>query len=111
MGVIRDVMPAFELFQPTSVDGALELLDRHGASAMVLAGGLKTFEGPIIGAVIFFLLQEVFGDLGVWYLTGLGAVAVGFALYLPDGLWGTWRQRTGIDLLSGGVRLRQEAGR
>lgn len=78
---------------------------------MVLAGGLKTFEGPIIGAVIFFLLQEVFGDLGVWYLTGLGAVAVGFALYLPDGLWGTWRQRTGIELLSGGVQLKQEAGR
>lgn len=74
---------------------------------MVLAGGLKTFEGPIIGAVIFFLLQEIFGDLGVWYLTGLGAVAVGFALYLPDGLWGTWRQRTGIDLLSGGVLLKQ----
>jgi branched-chain amino acid transport system permease protein len=69
---------------------------------MVLVGGLKTFEGPI-------LLQEIFGDLGVWYLTGLGAIAVGFALYLPDGLWGTWRQRTGIDLLSGGVRLQQQA--
>lgn len=76
---------------------------------MVLVGGLKTFEGPIIGAVIFFLLQEVFGDLGVWYLTGLGVIAVGFALYLPDGLWGTWRQRTGIDLLSGGIMLRQSA--
>jgi branched-chain amino acid transport system permease protein len=74
---------------------------------MVLVGGLRTFEGPIIGAVIFFLLQEIFGDLGVWYLTGLGVIAVGFALYLPDGLWGAWRQRTGIDLLSGGVRLRQ----
>jgi xanthine dehydrogenase YagS FAD-binding subunit len=44
MGVIRDVMPAFELFQPTSVDAALELLDRHGASAMVLAGGLDSFD-------------------------------------------------------------------
>jgi branched-chain amino acid transport system permease protein len=74
---------------------------------MVLVGGLRTFEGPIIGAVIFFLLQEIFGDLGVWYLTGLGVIAVGFALYLPDGLWGAWRHRTGIDLLSGGVRLRQ----
>lgn len=73
---------------------------------MVLVGGLKTFEGPIIGAIIFFLLQEVFGDLGVWYLTGLGVIAVGFALYLPDGLLGTWRQRTGIDLLSGGVMLK-----
>ena len=76
---------------------------------MVLVGGLKTFEGPIIGAVIFFLLQEIFGDLGVWYLTGLGVVAVGFALFLPDGLWGAWRQRTGIELLSGGVMLTQNA--
>ncbi|WP_338720970.1 branched-chain amino acid ABC transporter permease [Devosia sp. XK-2] len=63
---------------------------------MVLVGGLKTFEGPIIGAVIFFLLQEIFGDLGVWYLSGLGVIAVGFALYLPNGLWGAWRQRMGI---------------
>jgi branched-chain amino acid transport system permease protein len=73
---------------------------------MVLVGGLKTFEGPIIGAIIFFLLQEIFGDLGVWYLTGLGVIAVAFALYLPDGLWGTWRQRTGTDLLSGTAMLR-----
>ena len=74
---------------------------------MVLVGGLKTFEGPIVGAVIFFLLQEVFGHLGVWYLTGVGVIAVGFALYLPDGLWGTWRRHTGIDLLSGGVMLKR----
>lgn len=73
---------------------------------MVLVGGLKTFEGPIIGAVIFFLLQTAFGSLGVWYLTGLGVIAVCFALYLPAGLWGLWRQRTGIDLLSVGVLLR-----
>jgi len=72
---------------------------------MVLVGGLRTFEGPILGAVIFFLLQEIFGNLGVWYLTGLGVIAVGFALYLPDGLWGAWRQRTGINLLSSGAML------
>jgi branched-chain amino acid transport system permease protein len=76
---------------------------------MVLVGGLKTFEGPIIGAVIFFLLQEIFGDLGVWYLAGLGVIAVGFALYLPEGLWGAWRQRTGIEALSGSVMLTQTA--
>ncbi len=44
MAVIRDVMPAFELLQPASVDAALELLDRHGASAWVLAGGLDSFD-------------------------------------------------------------------
>jgi branched-chain amino acid transport system permease protein len=78
---------------------------------MVLVGGLKTFEGPILGAIIFFLLQEVFGDLGVWYLTGLGVIAVVFALYLPNGLWGTWRQRTGIDLLSASVLLKWQTAK
>jgi xanthine dehydrogenase YagS FAD-binding subunit len=37
-------MPAFELFQPASIDAALELLDRHGSSAWVLAGGLDSFD-------------------------------------------------------------------
>jgi xanthine dehydrogenase YagS FAD-binding subunit len=44
MAVIRDVMPAFELLQPTTVDGALELLERHGAGAWLLAGGLDSFD-------------------------------------------------------------------
>ena len=44
MAVIRDVMPAFELFQPATVDDALALLERHGADAWILAGGLDTFD-------------------------------------------------------------------
>lgn len=37
-------MPAFELYQPGSVDDALMLLDRHGSDAWVLAGGLDSFD-------------------------------------------------------------------
>lgn len=44
MATIRDVMPAFELFQPASVDDALALLAEHGADAWVLAGGLDSFD-------------------------------------------------------------------
>src|SRR5262247_3631043 len=44
MAVIRDVMPAFELFQPASVEDALGLLERHGSDAWILAGGLDTFD-------------------------------------------------------------------
>jgi xanthine dehydrogenase YagS FAD-binding subunit len=44
MAVIRDVMPAFELLQPSSVDAALDLLGRHGAGAWVLGGGLDSFD-------------------------------------------------------------------
>jgi xanthine dehydrogenase YagS FAD-binding subunit len=44
MAVIRDMMPAFELYQPTTVDETLALLDRHGSDAWVMAGGLDTFD-------------------------------------------------------------------
>jgi xanthine dehydrogenase YagS FAD-binding subunit len=37
-------MPAFELVQPTSVADTLAVLDRHGADAWVLAGGLDSFD-------------------------------------------------------------------
>ena len=73
---------------------------------MVLVGGLGTFEGPIIGAVIFFLIEYFFGETGVWYLVGLGASAVVFALFLPRGLWGAVEHRFGIRLLPVGYSLR-----
>ncbi len=44
MPPIRDVMSAFELFQPASVGDALGILDRHGADAWVMAGGMDTFD-------------------------------------------------------------------
>src|SRR5262245_44301770 len=44
MAVIRDVMPVFTLFQPASIDETLALLDRYGADAWVMAGGLDTFD-------------------------------------------------------------------
>jgi xanthine dehydrogenase YagS FAD-binding subunit len=44
MAVIRDMMPAFELFQPASIDDAVALLDRYGSEAWVMAGGLDTFD-------------------------------------------------------------------
>ena len=44
MAIVRDIMPAFELFQPATVQDALGLLDRHGSDAWVLAGGLDSFD-------------------------------------------------------------------
>ena len=44
MAVIRDMMPAFQLFQPATTDEALGLLDEYGADAWVLAGGLDSFD-------------------------------------------------------------------
>ena len=72
---------------------------------MVLVGGLGTFEGPIIGAIVFFVIQYNFADQGAWYLIGLGVVAVGFALFLPRGLWSLLTDRLHFQLLPVGYRL------
>jgi xanthine dehydrogenase YagS FAD-binding subunit len=44
MALIRDVMPAFELLQPGSIEEAQRLLERHGPEALVLAGGLDSLD-------------------------------------------------------------------
>ena len=44
MAIVHDVMPVFELFQPTTVEDTLALLDQYGRDAWVLAGGLDTFD-------------------------------------------------------------------
>ena len=44
MAVIRDVMPAFDLLQPSSISDAEKLLQQHGADAWVMAGGLDSFD-------------------------------------------------------------------
>jgi branched-chain amino acid transport system permease protein len=72
---------------------------------MVLIGGLGTFEGPIIGALFFYLVQQQFASHGTWYLIGLGAVAILITQVLPRGIWGTISDRFGIQLVPIGYRV------
>jgi xanthine dehydrogenase YagS FAD-binding subunit len=44
MAIIRDVMPTFQLYQPTSVADAQKLLQQHEPDALVLAGGLDSMD-------------------------------------------------------------------
>jgi len=44
MAVIRDVMPAFDLLQPSSAADAGRLLEQYGSDAWVMAGGLDSFD-------------------------------------------------------------------
>lgn len=78
---------------------------------MVLVGGIGTFEGPIIGAVLFFAVQYFFADQGAWYLIGLGLAAVAFALFLPRGLWSLLNDRLHVELLPVGYHLRRQGAR
>src|SRR5690349_9464396 len=44
MAVIRDIIPAFELFQPATVDDAVRLVDKYREDYWVLAGGLDSMD-------------------------------------------------------------------
>jgi branched-chain amino acid transport system permease protein len=65
---------------------------------IVVIGGLGTLEGPIIGTVIFYVLQQQFSSYGVWYLVALGVVAVAFAVWVPRGIWGWIAERYDVHL-------------
>jgi branched-chain amino acid transport system permease protein len=65
---------------------------------IVVIGGIGYIEGPILGAIVFFVLQQTLSSLGTWYLIILGAIAIACAIWLPRGLWGFIVDRTGFRL-------------
>ncbi|MBJ7536540.1 branched-chain amino acid ABC transporter permease [Marinomonas transparens] len=75
---------------------------------MVLVGGIGRFEGAILGALLFFAVETWFAATGVWYLVGLGAVAVLCSLFLPKGLWGAIESRLGLRLIPVGYQVTDE---
>ena len=76
---------------------------------IVVIGGIGTIEGPIIGVLVFFILQSLLADYGTWYLMILGIIGIIIMLFAPKGLWGLISARTNIELfpvrrrLTGGV--------
>jgi branched-chain amino acid transport system permease protein len=77
---------------------------------IVIVGGIGTLEGPILGALIFVLMQQLFANSGVWYLILLGVLAIGAAIWLPGGLWGAVAQWSGARLFNVGYSVRGLAG-
>ncbi|SHG66664.1 branched-chain amino acid ABC transporter permease [Marivita hallyeonensis] len=75
---------------------------------IVIIGGIGTIEGPIIGVIIFFLLQALLADYGTWYLFTLGIIGIVVMLFAPRGVWGLISDKTGIQLFP--VRRRLSGG-
>jgi branched-chain amino acid transport system permease protein len=71
-----------------------------------MIGGLGTIEGPILGCVIFFVLQQSLQNLGAWYLIIFGTLAMVVAIWQPRGLWGALRDQLHFELLPVGYRVR-----
>jgi branched-chain amino acid transport system permease protein len=76
---------------------------------MVLIGGIGTIEGPILGAIILFALQEWLSADGAWYLVVVGGLAVTATLVAPRGIWGLASQRFGWSLLPVSYQLREQS--
>lgn len=65
---------------------------------IVVIGGIGTIEGPIVGVLVFFILQSLLAQYGSWYLIVLGLIGIAVMLLAPRGLWGSFSDRTGIQL-------------
>ena len=63
---------------------------------IVVIGGIGTIEGPMIGVLVFFLLQNMLADYGSWYLLVLGLIGIIVMLFAPQGLWGLFASRSDI---------------
>ena len=77
---------------------------------MVLIGGMGTIEGPVLGALVLFGLQEALSSYGAWYLVIVGGLAVAAALIAPRGLWDSPPTGPGWSLLPVGYRVRPPHG-
>ncbi len=69
---------------------------------IVVIGGIGSLEGPIIGAIMFFVLRQWLADFGAWYLILLGVISIAVILFEPKGLWGACRRLGVPDLLPAG---------
>jgi branched-chain amino acid transport system permease protein len=93
-----------------SPDAAFSLVDWTAfVFFIVIIGGIATIEGPIIGVLVFWLMQNELSSFGSVYLMLLGALAIVVMLFFPKGLWGTLAERFDLHLFP--IRRRLEFAR
>jgi len=71
----------------------------------VIIGGIGTIEGPIIGTIVYMVLQQTLQQHNVWYLIILGLVAIGVTLFARKGIWGLADEKLGLRLFPVGYYL------
>ena len=84
---------------------ALHYLQSGQAVMMCLLGGMGTFFGPFVGALVFLYLEDVVTHLTPYWMAAVGTVFMVFVLFFPKGIWGSilaWLQRAATH--SGGSR-------
>ena len=85
---------------------SLHYLQSGQAVMMCLLGGMGTFLGPFIGAVVFLYLEDIVTNFTRYWMGVVGIIFMIFVLFFPKGVWGTaldWVARWQRKLKSGGV--------
>jgi branched-chain amino acid transport system permease protein len=79
---------------------------------IAVIGGIGTIEGPIIGAIIFYVLRETTAQWGTWYFIMLGLIAIAVTVWSPAGIYGWVVKKTGFMLfpLQRKLRYQEELG-
>jgi branched-chain amino acid transport system permease protein len=78
---------------------------------VTIIGGLGTIEGPILGTVVYMVLQQTLASYNAWYLIILGLVAIVVTLFARRGLWGLVDARLNLRLFPVGYYLRLDEER
>jgi branched-chain amino acid transport system permease protein len=73
---------------------------------VTIIGGLGTIEGPILGTVVYMVLQQTLASYNAWYLIILGLVAIAVTLFARRGLWGLVDAHLNVRLFPVGYWLR-----
>lgn len=70
---------------------------------MAIMGGRGSLWGPVLGAMVFHVTQELFWTylLG-WHRVAMGLLIVVIVIFLPDGILGWFRERRGAGALEAG---------
>jgi branched-chain amino acid transport system permease protein len=98
---------AIDLLQvvPTTSGGVFSVQWTAIMAFAAIIGGLGTIEGPILGTIVYMVLQQTLQSHNVWYLITLGLVAIVVAIFARKGLWGLLDEKFNIRLFPVGYYL------
>ena len=62
---------------------------------MAVMGGMRSFWGPLLGAVVFVVLQDYLSSVTINWMSFIGMLFIAIVLFFPRGLLGFLRSRSG----------------
>jgi branched-chain amino acid transport system permease protein len=90
----------FAMAQQSAYPNVMSLHNSGFVVMMVLiGGGLVSFWGPVIGALLFILARDLLGAYTETWLLWYGLLFMAVVIYQPDGLagaWQSWRARLAL---------------